>query len=185
MDQGAVIQGWKTAAIGYTVSLAASFLSGVMPSMPFWNALSYFGLVYFLYGLWRVGRASRRMEVFSLNLWATLIQYASMVLFGLAFRPVWERPEALFETLNAGMLLYGFLAYAGFVYGSYLEMKGMAALAEVGRVPLLEKAARWIFWGALLLPLVIGLFVLAGAYLVIAVALWQGPKLEADAGSEV
>ena len=179
MDE-ALRSGWQAAAVGYTVSLAAGALAGFWPQSSFLNALTFFGLAYFLYGLWHVAKASGRPEVFSLNLWATLIEFSSMVLFGLSLIPM---VDASGLKLSAGPILLALFAYAGFVYGVYLEMKGLTALAEVGRVPLLAKAARWVFIGALLIPIIVGLFLMLGAYLAVAVALWQGPKLEPDAGS--
>ncbi len=178
--EGALRSGWQAAAVGYTVSLVAGALAGVWPQSSFLNALTFFGLAYFLYGLWRVAKASGRSEVFSLNLWATLIEFSSMVLFGLSLIPM---VGATGFQPAAGPVLLALLAYAGFVYGVYLEMKGLTALAEVGRVPLLAKAARWVFLGALLLPVLVGLLLMLGGYLAVAVALWQGPKLEPDAGS--
>ncbi len=174
--------GWQAAAVGYTVGMIAGTLAGAWPQSAFLNALALFGLLYFLYGLWRVAKASQRPEVFYLNLWATLIEFASMVLFGLALIPMVS--ESGFQ-LSTGSLLLALLAYAGFVYGVYLEMKGLTALSQVGQVPLLAKAARWVFIGALLAPVLIGLFLMLGGYVAVAVGLWQGPKLRADAEPEV
>ncbi len=170
---------WQAAAVGYTTSLVAGGLAGAFPHSTFLSLLSFFGLFYFLYGLWRLAQASGRRAVFTLNFWATLIQFASLMLLALAvgangigaggFQP------------SAGALGMAFLAYAGFVYGAYLEMQGLAALAEVGGVPLIAQGGRTVFIGALLTLVLVGLLVMLVGYLMVAVGLWQGPKLKADA----
>jgi len=79
------------------------------------------------------------------------------------------------------------LAYAGFVYGAYLEMRGLSALAEVGGVPLLARAGRWVFVGALLLVVLVGILVMFVGYVMVLVGLWRGPspKLGPDDNGEI
>ncbi len=175
----AIRSAWQAAAVGYTTSLVAGFLSGAFPNSSFLGLLSLFGLAYFLYGLWRVANASGRREVFSLNLWASAIQFASIFLMGMAF--LGSGIETGKFTPSAGALLMALLAFLGFVYGAYLEMKGLAALAEVGGVPLIARGGRVVFIGALLTLVLVGLLVMLVGYLMVAVGLWQGPKLKADA----
>ncbi len=171
--------GWKAAAVGYTIGLVAGSFVGILPDSSFFNLLSLFGAVYYLYGLWRVSKASQRQEIFTLNLWATLIQLMSIILLGVALGL--SGAEGSGFRLSAGILLAGLLVYAGLVYASYLEMRGLTALAEVGGVPLIGRGARWIFVGALLFPVLVGLLVALVGYLMVAVGLWQGPKAESNA----
>lgn len=173
---------WQKAAVGYTTGLVAGGVAGIFPQSAFWNLLSFFGLVYFLYGLWQVARASGRREVFALNLWATLIQFASLFLFGLALAPTGLATGDLAHFKpSAGAVVMALLAYVGFVYGAYLEMRGLSALAGVGGVPLVARGGRIAFVGALLVPVLVGLLVMLVGYLMVAVGLWQGPRLKADA----
>ncbi len=169
-------QGWDLAAWGLALYLGASLLSALAPGV---GLLSLVGLVVFFVGLYQIGQATGRMQVFTdqligrLLLWVggflILLVFGGLALFG-AFADGNDGGVLLGSAL-LGWLLFWLLSIAS----GWFTRRGYKALAEVSGRPLFNLAGDLIFWGSVAGLLIVGYVVAFAGEVVALVAFFNPP----------
>jgi len=169
-------QGWDLAAWGLALYLGASLLSSLAPGV---GLLSLVGLIVFLVGLYQIGQATGRMQIFSDQLIGRLLLWVGgflilLVFGGLALVGAVANQKgggALAASVLLGWLFFWLLSIAS----GWFTRRGYRTLAEVSDRPLFNLAGDLIFWGNVAGLLIVGYLVAFAGEVVALVAFFNPP----------
>ncbi|MEM1598804.1 MAG: DUF996 domain-containing protein [Pyrobaculum sp.] len=154
-----------TARALFGVGLVLTIVGGVTSFFDF-GAVSLVGLVLTLVGLYFVAEAYSRKDAFYYMLYGVVATFVGVVVLALFVIGALVASGGFAFMFDAVGFLVGFwlLFWAVVVVGAYFEKRAFQALGEAsGRREFLD-AAKFVWWGALLTVVVVGLVLVLVGY---------------------
>jgi len=165
-------QGWDLAAWGFALYVGGSFFSVLIPGIAL---LSTVGLILFLIGLYQVGQALGRPQVFTdqligrATLWLGFFFTGGTLTLG-TVRHLEQGGHPLGSVL-AGILVFWLFS----IVAGWFIRRSFKALAEASRRPLFSLAGELIFWGAVAGIVLVGYLAVLAGEVAALIAFFQGP----------
>ncbi len=165
-------QGWDLAAWGFVLYVGASLLSALIPGIAL---LSTVGLILFLIGLYQIGQAFQKPNIFTDQLIGRAILWVGLFLTGgtIAAGVVrnLNQGELSLSSILAGTLIFWLFSVAA----AWFIRRSFKTLAEASRRPLFSLAGDLIFWGAVAGIILVGYLVVLAGEVAALIAFFQGP----------